>query len=66
MRESTPHGRSSDSPSLRAADHERSIHVLTNWNYDDALLNAVATNAGELSGCQIGRAFIYLGHNNGG
>jgi hypothetical protein len=47
-------------------NHRTAAYPLTNWNYDDALLNAVATNGGELSGCLIGRAFIYLGHNNGG
>ena len=51
----------------RVRENDRTgAYPLTNWNYDDALLNAVATNAGDLSGCQIGRAFIYLGHNNGG
>ena len=47
-------------------NHRTGAYPLTNWNYDDALLNAVATNGGDLSGCLIGRAFIYLGHNNGG
>ena len=51
----------------RVRENDRTgTYPLTNWNYDDALLNAVATTVEELSGCMIGRAFIYLGHNNGG
>jgi len=51
----------------RVRENDRTgAYPLTYWNYDDALLNAVGTNDGELSGCLIGRAFIYLGHNNGG